>query len=124
MSKRILVVDDDPAISRLVEFNLKLAGFEVFCVYDGVSVFEAIKQFKPSLVILDIMLPEMNGIQVCQKLRAQNNHIPIIMLTALADTSDKIGGLDNGADDYMTKPFSPQELISRVNSLMRRVQIR
>lgn len=123
MSKRILVVDDDPSISRLIEFNLKLAGYEVHCVYDGQAVFDAIKEFRPSLIVLDLMLPIMNGIQVCQKLRGQNNYIPIIMLTALADLSDKIVGLDNGADDYMTKPFSPQELISRIQSILRRAEL-
>jgi len=123
MSKRILVVDDDPSISRLIEFNLKLVGHEVFCVYDGQAVFEAITEFRPSLIVLDLMLPIMDGIQVCQKLRSQNNFIPIIMLTALADLSDKIVGLDNGADDYMTKPFSPQELISRIQSILRRAEL-
>ncbi len=123
MSKRILVVDDDPSISRLIEFNLKLAGYEVHCVYDGQAVFESLKDFRPSLIVLDLMLPLMDGIQVCQKLRAQNNHTPIIMLTALADLSDKIVGLDNGADDYMTKPFSPQELISRIQSILRRAEL-
>ena len=123
MAMRILVVDDDPAVSRLIEYNLKLAGFEVLCKYDGLAVFDTIKQFRPSLIVLDVMLPEMSGIEVCRKLRELNNHIPIIMLTALADVTDKIVGLDQGADDYMTKPFSPQELISRVHSIMRRVKL-
>jgi two-component system alkaline phosphatase synthesis response regulator PhoP len=123
MNNRILVVDDDPAISRLIEFNLKLAGYDVYCVFDGGSVFEGIKQHKPSLIVLDVMLPTMSGIEVCQKLRGNYNHIPIIMLSALSDTADKIVGLDVGADDYMTKPFSPQELISRVNSVIRRMKI-
>lgn len=123
MSKLILVVDDDPSISRLIEFNLKLAGYEVHCVYDGQAVFEAIREFRPSLLVLDLMLPIMDGIQVCKKLRDQNNYVPIIMLTALADLSDKIVGLDNGADDYMTKPFSPQELISRIQSILRRAEL-
>lgn len=123
MGKRILVVDDDPSISRLIEFNLKLVGFEVQCVYDGEAVFETLRTFRPSLMVLDLMLPKMDGLQVCRKLREQNNQIPIIMLTALSDLSDKIVGLDNGADDYMTKPFSPQELISRIQSVLRRAEL-
>jgi two-component system alkaline phosphatase synthesis response regulator PhoP len=122
MKNKILVVDDEPSISKLIEFNLTLAGYEVHCVYDGESVFDAIPQFRPDLIVLDLMLPKMNGFEVCRKLRNQNNLVPIIMLTALQDLSDKIAGLDNGADDYMTKPFSPQELISRIQAIMRRVQ--
>lgn len=123
MKKKILVVDDEPSISMLIEFNLKLVGFEVLCVYDGEAVFNAIPQFRPDLIVLDLMLPKMDGIQVCRKLRSQNNMVPIVMLTAMQDLSDKIAGLDNGADDYMTKPFSPQELISRIQAIIRRIQI-
>ncbi|UUZ97775.1 response regulator transcription factor [Paenibacillus sp. P25] len=122
MKKKILVVDDEPSISMLIEFNLKLVGFEVQCVYDGEAVFQAIQQFRPDLIVLDLMLPKMDGIQVCRKLRDQNNLVPIIMLTAMQDLTDKIAGLDNGADDYMTKPFSPQELISRIQAILRRIQ--
>jgi len=122
MKKKILVVDDEPSISMLIEFNLKLVGFEVQCVYDGEAVFQAIQQFRPDVIVLDLMLPKMDGIQVCRKLRSQNNLVPIIMLTAMQDLSDKIAGLDNGADDYMTKPFSPQELISRIQAILRRLQ--
>ncbi len=119
--KKILVVDDEPSIAMLIQFNLKLVGFEVQCVHDGEAVFDAIKQFRPDLIILDLMLPKMDGIQVCRELRKMNNLVPIVMLTALQDLSDKITGLDNGADDYMTKPFSPQELVSRIQSILRRV---
>ncbi|MFC0213032.1 response regulator [Paenibacillus chartarius] len=122
MKKKILVVDDEPSISMLIEFNLKLVGYDVHCVYDGEAVFDAIQQFRPDLIVLDLMLPKMDGLQVCRKLRNQNNLVPIIMLTAMQDLSDKIAGLDNGADDYMTKPFSPQELISRIQAIMRRLQ--
>jgi two-component system alkaline phosphatase synthesis response regulator PhoP len=122
MKKKILIVDDEPSISTLIEFNLKLAGFEVLCVYDGEEVFNAIQTFRPDLVVLDLMLPKMDGIQVCRKLREKNNLVPIIMLTAMQDLSDKIAGLDNGADDYMTKPFSPHELISRIHAILRRIQ--
>jgi two-component system, OmpR family, alkaline phosphatase synthesis response regulator PhoP len=120
--KKILIVDDEPSISMLIEFNLKLAGFDVRCVHDGEAVFELLKPFRPDLIVLDLMLPKMDGIQVCRELRRQNNAVPIIMLTALQDVTDKIAGLDNGADDYMTKPFSPQELISRIQAIFRRTQ--
>lgn len=119
--KKILIVDDEPSISKLIEFNLKLAGFEVMCVEDGEAVFQSLRSFRPDLIILDLMLPKMNGIEVCRILRNQNNAVPIIMLTALHDVADKINGLDNGADDYMTKPFSPQELISRITAIFRRL---
>lgn len=122
IKKKILIVDDEPSISMLIEFNLKLAGYDVHCVYDGEAVFGALQQFRPDLIVLDLMLPKMDGLQVCRKLRGQNNLVPIIMLTAMQDLSDKIAGLDNGADDYMTKPFSPQELISRIQAIMRRLQ--
>lgn len=122
MKKKILVVDDEPSISMLLEFNLKLVGFEVQCVYDGEAVFDALTSFRPDLIVLDLMLPKLDGIQVCRRLRSQNNLVPIVMLTAMQDLNDKIAGLDNGADDYMTKPFSPQELISRIQAILRRVQ--
>lgn len=120
MKRRVLVVDDEPSISMLIDFNLKLVGYDVHCVYDGEAVFEAVQSFRPDVIVLDLMLPKMDGIQVCRKLRSQNNLVPIIMLTALQDLSDKIAGLDNGADDYMTKPFSPQELASRIQAILRR----
>lgn len=122
MKKKILVVDDEPSISMLLEFNLKLVGYEVHCVYDGEAIFEALTSFRPDLIVLDLMLPKMDGIQVCRKLRNQNNLVPVLMLTAMQDLNDKIAGLDNGADDYMTKPFSPQELISRIQAILRRVR--
>jgi two-component system alkaline phosphatase synthesis response regulator PhoP len=122
MRKKILVVDDEPSISMLIEFNLKLAGYDVRCVGDGEAVFEMLKPFRPDLIVLDLMLPKMDGIQVCRELRKQSNAVPIVMLTALQDVTDKIAGLDNGADDYMTKPFSPQELVSRIQAIFRRVQ--
>ncbi|MFF2091919.1 MULTISPECIES: response regulator transcription factor [Paenibacillus] len=122
MKKKILVVDDEPSISMLIEFNLKLAGYEVRCVGDGEAVFDMLKPFRPDLIVLDLMLPKMDGLQVCRELRKLNNAVPIVMLTALQDVTDKIAGLDNGADDYMTKPFSPQELISRIQAIFRRIQ--
>ncbi|WNQ10181.1 response regulator transcription factor [Paenibacillus aurantius] len=122
LKKKILVVDDEPSISMLLDFNLKLVGFDVLCVYDGEAVFEAIPAFRPDLIVLDLMLPKMDGIQVCRRLRDMGNRVPIIMLTAMQELNDKIAGLDNGADDYMTKPFSPQELISRIQAILRRMQ--
>lgn len=120
MKKKILVVDDEPSIATLIEFNLKLVGYEVRCVYDGEAVFDALQPFRPDLIVLDLMLPKVDGIEVCRRLRQQRNEVPIIMLTALQGVSDRIAGLDNGADDYMTKPFSPQELIARINAIFRR----
>jgi two-component system alkaline phosphatase synthesis response regulator PhoP len=120
--QKILVVDDEPSIAKLIDFNLKTAGYEVRCVHDGESVFPACTDFEPDLIVLDLMLPRTDGIGVCRKLRSMNNHVPVIMLTALNDLSDKIAGLDNGADDYMTKPFSPQELVSRIRAVLRRAK--
>ncbi|BFH70157.1 MAG: response regulator transcription factor [Paenibacillus dendritiformis] len=122
MKSKILVVDDEPSISTLIEYNLKLAGYEVMCVYDGEAVFEVLPTFRPDLIVLDRMLPKSNGLEVCRKLRERSNMVPVIMLTAMQEVGDKIDGLNNGADDYMTKPFSPQELISRIQAVMRRIR--
>ncbi|WP_274366136.1 response regulator transcription factor [Paenibacillus thermotolerans] len=119
-NKRILIVEDEQTISMLLEYNLKAAGFQVHCVYDGEAVFECMQTFSPELIVLDVMLPKLDGFQVCRSLRNAGNMVPIIMLTALQDVTDKIAGLDNGADDYVTKPFSPQELISRIHAILRR----
>ncbi|WP_328805152.1 response regulator transcription factor [Paenibacillus albicereus] len=120
--KKVLIVDDEPSISMLLEFNLNLAGYEVRSVHDGLAVFDTLKPFRPDLIVLDLMLPKMDGIEVCRELRRRGNAVPIVMLTAMQDVTDRIAGLDNGADDYMTKPFSPQELISRIQAVLRRVQ--
>lgn len=120
--KKILVVDDEPSIAMLLNFNLKLAGYDVHCAYDGEAVFEALPEFRPDLIVLDLMLPKLSGIEVCRRLRSNKNMVPVIMLTALQGVSEKIAGLDNGADDYMTKPFSPQELLSRIQAILRRVE--
>lgn len=96
MKKKILVVDDEPSIATLIEFNLKLVGYEVRCVYDGEAVFDALQPFRPDLIVLDLMLPKVDGIEVCRRLRQQRNEVPIIMLTALQGVSDRIAGLDNG----------------------------
>ncbi|SDT23050.1 two-component system, OmpR family, alkaline phosphatase synthesis response regulator PhoP [Paenibacillaceae bacterium GAS479] len=120
--KKVLIVDDEPSISMLLEFNLNLAGYEVRSVHDGMAVFDMLKPFRPDLIVLDLMLPKMDGIEVCRELRRRGNVVPIVMLTAMQDVTDRIAGLDNGADDYMTKPFSPQELISRISAIFRRIQ--
>jgi len=115
----ILVVDDDRKIVNLVSLYLKHEGFDVSAAFDGQEAVNQAVQRQPALVILDLMLPKINGIEVCQILRSKM-HIPIIMLTARTTEEDKIQGLDLGADDYMTKPFSPRELMSRVRAVLRR----
>jgi two-component system alkaline phosphatase synthesis response regulator PhoP len=120
VSGRILVVDDEPSIAALVEYHLRLAGYDVRCVADGESVFDALGTFRPDLIVLDRMLPRMDGLEVCRRLRRERHDVPVIMLTALNDVADRIAGLAGGADDYMAKPFSPQELIARIGAIFRR----
>lgn len=120
MAKKILVVDDEPSIVTLLSFNLKKAGFEVITAGRGTEALELIREQPPDLVILDLMLPEMDGMDVCKKMRQDFVFIPILMLTARDDELDKILGLELGADDYMTKPFSPREVIARVKAILRR----
>lgn len=117
--KNILIVEDDIAISKLLEFNLKDLNFSVTICNDGKLGLEHALQENFSLIILDITLPNMNGIEVCKRIRAQKS-TPILMLTAKSDEIDKVVGLEIGADDYMTKPFSIRELLARVNALIRR----
>jgi phosphate regulon transcriptional regulator PhoB len=122
--KKILVVDDEKDIVELIEYNLKKEGFSVIQAYDGESAVALAKKQKPDLLILDLMLPRMNGIDVCKAIRGNpaTADLPIIMLTAKADELDKVLGLEIGADDYITKPFSVKELVARVRSILRRVQ--
>ena len=115
----VLVVDDDRKIVNLVGLYLKREGFNVLVAYDGEEALNLAIQRQPALVILDLMLPKINGIEVCQILRTKTR-TPIIMLTARTTEEDKIEGLDIGADDYVTKPFSPKELMSRVRAVLRR----
>jgi DNA-binding response OmpR family regulator len=121
---RILVVDDEPEAVELVEFNLKQAGFDVASAADGAEALKKARSLQPSLVVLDLMLPEVDGMEVCKLLRHDpaTATIPIIMLTAKAAEIDRVLGLELGADDYVTKPFSPRELVLRVKSLLRRGQ--
>ncbi|MDO8687187.1 MAG: response regulator transcription factor [Dehalococcoidales bacterium] len=116
---KILVVDDEKKIVEIVKAYMEREGYEVTAAYDGKAALAAAKQQSPDLVILDLMLPQISGWDVCRNLRADSN-IPIIMLTAREDVTDKIIGLELGADDYVTKPFDPKELVSRVKAVLRR----
>lgn len=117
--KNILVVDDEREIVNLISIYLQNDGFHVLKAYNGVEALELIKQEQVDLMILDIMMPEMDGIELCRKIR-ERNQVPIIMLSAKGEDMDKVLGLMTGADDYMIKPFNPLELIARVKSLLRR----
>lgn len=119
---KVLVVDDEVHIVELIKFNLESNGYEVVTAYDGEEAIEKAEVEKPNLIILDLMLPKLDGIEVCRRLRRNQKtaQISIIMLTAKSDESDKIVGLEIGADDYMTKPFSIKELIARTKAVLRR----
>ena len=121
-AKKILVVDDEPDLVELVSYNLKKEGFKVSISPDGEDALEKIRKGAFDLVILDLMLPGIQGVELCRMLRSnpKTESIPIIMLTARGEVSDKIRGLETGADDYMTKPFSPKELLARVKAILRR----
>lgn len=121
--KRILVVEDEPSIVTLLTYNLEQAGFQVLTAEDGNQGFHLALDEKPDFIILDIMLPGMDGIEICKKLRQEKVKTPILMLTARDDELDKVLGLEIGADDYMTKPFSPRELVARMKAIMRRINI-
>jgi len=120
MSKKILVVDDEPKIVEICSDYLKASGFEVVTASDGAKGLAAARREKPDLVVLDLMMPGIDGLDVCRALRRENN-VPIIMLTARVEESDKLIGLELGADDYITKPFSPREMVARVRTVLRRV---
>lgn len=118
---KVLVIDDDMNICELIRLYLEKEGYEVRTVYNGKSGIDAFSEFTPSIAVLDIMLPGMDGWQVCREIRKVSN-IPIIMLTAKGETFDKVLGLELGADDYMVKPFDPKELIARVKAVLRRYE--
>ncbi len=120
MSQKVLVVDDEQSIVTLLQYNLKQSGFEVVTAYDGEEGLEKIFSEKPDIVVLDLMLPKMDGVEVCKSVRNEKNQVPILMLTAKDDEFDKVLGLELGADDYMTKPFSPREVIARIKAILRR----
>ena len=120
--KKILVVDDERPILTLLEYNLKQAGFDVIPANDGQEALDKAASEQPDLIILDLMLPKMDGMDVCRTLRQQRVETPIIMLTAKSDEVEKVLGLELGADDYMTKPFSPREVVARVKAVLRRTR--
>ncbi len=118
--KRILVVDDERPILTLLEYNLKQAGYEVITAADGEEGLQKAEAEGPDLIVLDLMLPKLDGMDVCRTLRQRGVDTPIIMLTAKSDELEKILGLELGADDYMTKPFSPREVVARIKAVLRR----
>ncbi len=120
--KKILVVDDEPKIIQLTQDYLENAGFSVISAGDGERALTVIQVEKPDLVVLDLGLPGMDGLDVCRSIRKTSN-LPIIMLTARDEETDKLVGLELGADDYITKPFSPKELVARVRSVLRRSEL-
>ncbi len=120
MKRKILIVDDEKNIVDILKFNLKKEGFDTVEAYDGRQALEMVEREKPDLILLDIMLPEYDGFTVCKKIR-QTLNTPILMLTAREEEVDKVLGLELGADDYITKPFSPRELMARVKANLRRI---
>ncbi|KWV34260.1 MULTISPECIES: response regulator transcription factor [Micromonospora] len=120
MGHRVLVVDDDPTVSDVVRRYLEQDGCEVRLAADGAAGLAAIAAHRPDLVVLDLMMPGINGLDVCRRIRRQLPDLPVIMLTALGEEADRVLGLEVGADDYMTKPFSPRELVLRIRSVLRR----
>lgn len=121
MAGSILVADDEKNIVQLIKLYLSNEGFRVETAYDGQEALEKARRFNPDLVVLDIMMPRVDGLEVCRRLRKESN-VPVIMLTARTDDVDKIVGLELGADDYVTKPFNPRELVARVKAVLRRTQ--
>jgi DNA-binding response OmpR family regulator len=120
MGHRVLVVDDDPTVSDVVRRYLEQAGCEVRLAADGADGLAAVAAQRPDLVVLDLMMPGIDGIEVCRRLRRQLPDLPVVMLTALGEEADRVLGLEVGADDYVTKPFSPRELVLRIRSVLRR----
>ena len=120
MGEHVLVVDDDATVSDVVRRYLERAGLEVTLAADGPGALAAAQGRRPNLVVLDLMLPGIDGLEVCRRLRAEDPTLPVIMLTALGEEADRVAGLELGADDYVTKPFSPRELALRVQSVLRR----
>ena len=121
-AQTILLVDDEPSILQLSRMYLEREGFEIQSAEDGLQALQAVERLKPALLVLDVMLPGLDGFEVCRRLRAANNPLPIIMLTARDEDIDKILGLELGADDYLTKPFNPRELVARVKAILRRAE--
>jgi two-component system alkaline phosphatase synthesis response regulator PhoP len=125
MAKTILVVDDEAAIVKLVTYHLEKEGYSVIAAQDGDEALAHVRNnARIDLILLDVMLPGTDGLEVCRRLRMEGNHTPIIFLTARDEEIDKVLGLDFGADDYVTKPFSPRELLSRIRAVLRRMHVR
>ncbi len=124
MKEKILVVEDEQDIVKMLEYNLEKEGFRTLSVHDGEDALDSASREHPDLIVLDLMLPGIDGLEVCKTLKSESKtaSIPIIMLTAKSQESDKIVGLELGADDYVTKPFSPRELIARIKAVLRRVK--
>jgi len=124
MKEKILIVEDEKDIVKMLEYNLKKEGYRTFSVHDGEDAIDSANRERPDLILLDLMLPEMDGFEVCKALKKESKtaSIPIIMLTAKSQESDKVVGLELGADDYVTKPFSPRELIARIKAVLRRMK--
>lgn len=118
--QKILIVEDEQPIRKLLEYNLQLSGYDTISAADGEVAIELVQREQPDLIVLDLMLPKLDGIEVCKRLRSEGINIPIIMLTAKGDEFDKVHGLEIGADDYMTKPFSPREVTARIKAVLRR----
>jgi len=121
MKEKILIVDDEPAIVTLLTYNIEQAGYQTDTANDGLEAIKKAQTESYDMIILDLMLPKMDGLEVCKYLRRNDVDTPILMLTALDDEADKIKGLNLGADDYLTKPFSPKEVIARIQAILRRV---
>ena len=123
MKKKVLVVDDEQSIVTLLKYNLQQAGYDVVTAMDGEEGLNLALTANPDVILLDLMLPKKDGMDVCKELRQQKVLTPILMLTAKDDEFDKVLGLELGADDYMTKPFSPREVIARIKAVLRRIQM-
>ena len=123
MEKTILIVEDETNIVDILSFNLEREGYNTIEAYDGQTGLQLAREQNPDLILLDLMLPKMNGFDVCRQLRADGSTIPIIMLTAREEEADKVMGLELGADDYITKPFAIRELMARVNANIRRARM-
>ncbi len=122
MARTILIVEDDPKIVRLLRLYLEREGYGIISASDGQAALDVFDRTRPNLIILDLLLPHLDGVEVCRRLRARHD-VPILMLTAKVDEVDKVLGLSLGADDYVTKPFSPREVVARVRAILRRTEI-
>ena len=120
MNNKVLIVDDERAIVDILKYNLEKNGMTAVCAYDGGEGLRLARESDPDVILLDVMLPVMDGFEVCRTLRAEGNNVPIIMITAREEETDKVFGLELGADDYITKPFSMREVVARVRTNMRR----